>query len=464
MSTSSIAATKKQRAACIIQEQCRGYLERRSLAKLRAVIEIQNFWRTHLAQRKVEESLLSRALFEKAVPFVDQLSSLPRAGHGNTPVYYLPGIPVVIKQCGSSEKVEQLANMNLAREICKEKGFTHIVVPLARPDRDFLFVERLLYSSRTKVQVGFYLKNHLHFTQAVKEFSRLYFSTMIPDLVDLQSVHNPYKSLCYPPLEHPFCRYDNLAIYFDKGVGKIGLVDLEGFTPEVSHSTALYFMKCQHLVGIFPMHLHEIFSLARQLDKNIEKSWPTLKKQKQRTLICFNKIYTKHLEFIQSAQIPLENPVRFEPFSPALVEKLRNYLNEKLSKQDEKGSYANCLGRDADWVLEQFNTLSFLPIVTRVYEMIATALIRQAKHYGKIESFEELLDIRTVRFSLSLEVEKMRKMISLLDMFKIHEGKKAAFLKMIIFYILNGLMKFNAIARYYPKFGFPPKQMDCLFC
>jgi hypothetical protein len=135
-------------AAITIQTQCRGYLQRRSAEKLKAVIEIQNFWRNFLAQKQVEERLLPRALYEKAVTFVDQLSSLPRAGYGNTPVYYLPGIPVVIKECGSSKKVEQLAEMNLAREICKEKGFTHIVVPRARTDKDFLFAERIIYSSR----------------------------------------------------------------------------------------------------------------------------------------------------------------------------------------------------------------------------------------------------------------------------------------------------------------------------
>jgi len=451
-------------AAITIQTQCRGYLERRLAEKLKAVVEIQTFWRCHLAQRQVEERLLPRALFKKAVKFADQLSSLSKAGHGNTPVYYLPGIPVVIKQCGSSKTVEQLAEMNLAREICKEKGFTHIVVPLARIDRDLLFVERIFYSSRTKVQVGFYMKNSSHLTLAVKEFASLYFSTTIPDLVDLQSSHNPYKSLCDPPLRYPLCRYDNLAMYLHKGVGKIGLVDLQGFTPEVSHSQALYFVKCQHLVGMFPMHLHEIFTLATQLDKNIEKRWPSLLRQKEKTLICFNEIYTKHWEFIQRANITLEDPVQFKPFSPALLDKLRNYLQEKLREEIENGPYAHCLGRDADLVLKKFNSISFPSIAKRVYDMIATALMQQAKYRGNIESFEELLGIRTLIFSLSQEVVKMQKMISLLHMFNISEEKKANFLKAIVFLLLNGLMKFDVVALYYPKFGFSPKQMHCLFC
>ena len=463
----SVTALSREDAAIVIQKHWRGRLERLNKEKLQAIIAIQNFWRSYLAQRKVEECLLPRPLFEKAVAFVDKLSSLPKACHGNTPVYYARGIPVVIKQCGSSKTIEQLAEMNLARQVCLEKGFKHVVVPRGRTMGDFLFAEKIFYSSRTKVQVGFYMNHYSLFAQAIQEFSILYFSTTIPDLVDLDSkYHNFYKSLCEPSLKYPFCRYDNLALYITKGVGKIGLVDLQGFTPVASHSSALYLQKCQHLVGMFPKHLDEIFEIATQFDKEIEKNKKKLSEQQAETLDCFDKIYTVHLQFVQRAKIRLDDPAKFDQFSFVVLEKLRSYLNDHLQNvhQYEKPPYKNCLGEDPDATLERFQAKAFLSITLATHTFIATALKEQAQQHLIVSSYEELLGIRTLIFNLSKEVWKIKKMTDLLSMFSIPEENRINLLRGIVFFLLNCLAELKVVAYYNSEFGFPPNQAHCLFC
>src|ERR1700730_18108049 len=97
----SISDSNRTTAATHIQMYCRSYLARRIYKKEQALIVIQNAWRNYAARRIVEKHLLPDSLFEKAIALTPQLSTFPKAINGKKFVYYLPDVPVVVKQCKS---------------------------------------------------------------------------------------------------------------------------------------------------------------------------------------------------------------------------------------------------------------------------------------------------------------------------------------------------------------------------
>jgi len=188
--------------------------------------------RGYLAKLKADKlrgRFLSAALFEKAKTFVDppaNLSDLPRASACKTPVYFPHDLPVVLKQSGAVKAQERFEKMWQARDICEKNGYSHLVLSIARLYGDFIIENKLpITFQSTKEQIGLYVENHDKFTRAVEEFTRLLFQSDFYDITEY-----------YGWAETVMGRYDNVSLYLEENRGRIGLLDLECFSPASNHS------------------------------------------------------------------------------------------------------------------------------------------------------------------------------------------------------------------------------------
>lgn len=99
-------------------------------------------------------------------------------------------------------------------------------------------------------------------------------------------------------------RYDNVPMYLENGIGKLGLIDLEVFYPE--HLSEDCFRSCQEAIRLFPHHLETIIHAAKKFDSNIEKSRKELEEERDCVLEYFNKVYQVHLDFIKEKKLTLQ--------------------------------------------------------------------------------------------------------------------------------------------------------------
>ncbi len=452
MTVRDIAATK-------IQMHCRGYLERRAHEREKtekALIVIQKAWRTYAARQKVEKHLLPNSLLEKALPFISRLSGLPRAYDGRTPVYYLPGMPVVVKCYASQVKSERIFRQtNNARKVCIEKGFKHICIPRARMHESDLVVKRVFFSSYSKVAISLYIEKYPRFTEAVKEFALFYFETTIPDLVDTARNPNAYKSIVGGPTDFPFGRYDNLAFRLGRdGMGKFALVDMEGFSPDADVSNS--FKKCEELICLFPLHSDEVYAVAFKYDPRLSRYFLYFEKQKRNVLRCFEKLCTAHLDFVRRKKIPLYQPARFDKFSDDVMSELPLYLCGQLKRR-----FARCLKPDS---LTRFKEEFFSPLATELHSLIQTFLIDQVKEDAPIRSMHELVNTRTLQFYLPLAVKELYKKLPKLDMFELDFDEEHRFLEHIVHLFFKGLVRYDHIAYANRYLGFKDDIKYCLFC
>src|SRR5690606_20703359 len=153
-------------------------------------------------------------------------------------------------------------------------------------------------------QMEIYLRNRDLFQDAAKEFTKLLFLSEITDVLD--------KS--YHPLTifGPMGRHDNFALYVENGEGKVGLIDLEHFSPIDRHDFGVdeVMIRCEDAIAIFPYHVEEVLEAAREFTSivNRESKLQRLYTFSYRAQDVFTQVYERHLDFLQRNSVDLKNP------------------------------------------------------------------------------------------------------------------------------------------------------------
>lgn len=440
--------------------------------KTSAATKIQSVWRGHLARIKIEKAekhVLSYALLKKAKPYIDVPSNrqdMPRASCGKTPVYLPKELPIVLKQSGSPQNQKRFNQMKEGRDICEKNSYEHLVIPKARVYGKFIVESRLPITMHgTKEQIGLYIENRERFTGAVQEFTGFLCQSNFRDITG--GSNDPYGTLSKTPVG----RYDNIALYLEEDQGKIGLIDLEQFTPECSKLQKKWcFSKCQDAVHLFPYHLDEIMSVAKRFDPDIESYRGSLELEKAEALKRFKLAYEDHLDFVREKGIRLEDPISFEKLGVDRIKQLKKVIEEELRKEHEDVWFKGCLGEMPDSTLISFNEKAFPQILDATYKLINDTLVynlEYQKSKGDISTNSKLLSVRTLVFSSQYVVydEFIKSTLKSLEMLVFKSRfRTEGFLHLLLGVILKELEKGGEIAYYNPSFGYGDYATQCVFC
>lgn len=467
--------SQKTLAATKIQSVIRGHLALKEMqvrklegTKSAAAIKIQSVCRGHLSRIKIRRHVLSYELFEKAMPYVRNsftaLKNVPRAPRGNTPVYLPKELPIVLKISGSPKSQERFDQMREARDICEENEYKHLVIPKARVYGGFIIESRLpITMNGTKEQIGFYIENRKRFTDAVIEFTGLLCQSRLSDITG--QCRDPYGTLS----ETPVGRYDNVALYLEEDQGKIGLIDLEQFSPGCSKYC---FSKCRDAVHLFPYHLEDIMIAAKKFDSNIEDYRKDLEKERDEALKRFKIAYEDHLDFVIKKGITLENPIAFEKLGSIRLEELKEVIKTKLIKENDYIWFKGCLGEKPAETLICFNEKAFPKILDAVYKLINDLLEFNLKaHESPISSNPQLLSVRTLSFnSINFHIhnkvydEFIDTVSKSIGMLIFENQYSISDFSNIMFEVIIEELEGKEIAYYNPYFGYGCYATKCIFC
>ena len=197
-----------------------------------------------------------------------KIFTLTRAKDGKSPVYLGPHFVVKEKMAYADQDmfgVDRSQKIFFANVAISRNKFSHLIVPKIQGEIDgkFLFEERL--PIHVDESQNIYRQHRDAFTPAVKEFVHLLIRCQFADLL---SRHNNFH--CFVT---PVPRYDNVCPYVEKGVGKLGLVDLEHFdndrwrrsVPDDFGVKVNYcdIDTCATLIHLFPLHFEEIIEIMQ---------------------------------------------------------------------------------------------------------------------------------------------------------------------------------------------------------
>jgi IQ calmodulin-binding motif len=463
---------QKNFIATKIQNAYRGHVARLALKKLKAekrekqksaaALKIQSVWRGYSGRAKAEKAkkqLLSFALLGKSKSYIDTPSNLqdvPKASSGKTFVYLPKELPIVLKQSGSPANQERFDKMQQGRKICEENGYENLIIPKARVYRNFIIESRLPITEHdTKRQIGFYIENRDRFTKAVEEFTGFLCQSRFNDITG--NGRDPYQTLSKTPLG----RYDNIALYVEGDQGKIGLIDLEQFTPEYNRWC---FFKCRDAVHLFPYHLDEIMSVAKRFDSNIEAHRGELERERDEALKGFKLIYEDHLSFIKEKKITFENPSVNIGVSFVKKEKIKEAMIGLIRKEHEDTWYKNCLGEQPEEVIALFGK-SFPKILDLITDALSKVVMRKIERTKEnISTYNQLLFCRTLCISRGSPFYNflIKEVRSELQMMKLEEEwEKNGFASLIMNGVFEELAKEREIAYFNPRFD---NDDLCIFC
>lgn len=466
------------------QSAIRGHIARLALKELqdnkkeksKAVVKIQSILRGYNARVqavKAENHLLGHDLLEKAKHYIDtpsNLKDIPRATEGKTNVYLPKELPIVLKQSGFPKNQERFDQMEKARDICEKNGYKQLVIPKARIHGNFIVESKLPIIHGTKETIGFYIENREKFSDAVKEFTGFLCQSMYFADITGNCPRNPYAGLSKTLIG----RYDNIALHLEKDQGKIGLIDLERWSPRQENLKKVEKLtkdKCYHhccnAVHLFPLHLDEIMNAAREFDSNIniEVYRKDLERERDEALIRFKIAYEDHLEFIKQKGITCEKPLEVVELNSERKENIKKSIVLIIrNENDDDHYYKNCLGEEPDKVIKLFEE-SFLKILDLTTAFYSKMLNNKIKYTKKVTSYWELLSFRTLIFSYGSNkvyrdlIENVEKELQMMKLTEVWD--KDSFSKFIIDSIFEELAKGREIAYYNNNFGVSHEK--CIF-
>jgi hypothetical protein len=332
--------------------------------------------------KNIKPSYLDEKIFEKAKTYLNpsSLKSMPKAVDGNASVYLPQELPAVFKKGWNLE--ERFNKMKQARKICQKNGYKNLVIPQARTCGNYIIETRLPISSITtggqtfvKEQRCLYLANKDKFTQAIQEFVGFCCQC------DLQDA-----------------RHDNIPLYLDEGHGKIGLIDLEQFSPVHKKKDKDWCVnECLFAISRFPYHYDEILAVASQFDsaainENIEK----LKAAREIALESF-KDCQDHFSFIKEKGINIDTPIDLPKLEVREQEKLIESIIQMVRSQN--GKRYQFLGET--YTEQERNLREFKIVLPEILDLINTIIqneLREKLNANKepILSDWQLCSLRTI--------------------------------------------------------------------
>lgn len=354
----------------------------------------------HFYVRGINTTIPIAPHFEQAKHYAQNPKKLlrePRASAGKTAVYLPKQLPIVLKhsqdQCKS--RIEQMED---ARKICTQNRFDHLVIPEARICGEFIVESRLPLSGHGfQETIAFYAENRDLFTPAVREFTQFFCQAHLEDLVGTSaSVFERFG---------PIPRYDNIPLYLENGVGRIGLVDLEHFNPHPPSFCSIY--SWSNLFYLFPYHIEEILEEVSHFDPRIGNGEADKFIEKSRKAIVEfrQSIYERHLEFIKGHGISLEDPCRFAEISSERREEIKNRVLEKCNQRTDFNKQI------VSQMLAHFEH-SFSAILDEISVFFTRWTEKNIAERGGAISSYQLLACRTCRtsddkFDLSTRIENL---------------------------------------------------------
>lgn len=406
----------------------------------------------------IEANHLRNSLYVKAVPLIEQgkFNDLPKASAGRTRVYFPDNLPIVLKQSGSPANQIRFDQMKQAKEICSANNYSHVVIPNARLHGDFIIESRLpiRQNHNTKEEIGFYLEHQEELTSAVEQFTGFLCQAKVFDITGNTS--DKYSTMS----EVPIGRYDNVAMYVENGVGKIGLIDLEGFKPGPQNAGNA----CLEAIRLFPHHFETIILAAKKFDPKIEDYRKALEIERISVLEYFENAYQKHVNFIQQKNIDFNNPIEFDEISLGRVEKIYSVLEGVFLKENVDPYFKGYLGEKPEEALELFRKIAYPKILKDITTLISKILEwKLGRIGGKVSSLPQLASLRTLEIDYSGQINNL--IASRLDMLKFSGDFMAEnFAGKIITTILAEMANGGEIAYYNPSFGVGDYARRCVFC
>lgn len=318
--SAKMAFLERDKAARCIQKTVKKHLAKKEKCANAAKV-IQRAFRAHLQHKKERKaaSLIQKACYEysqfakshflalditrQSRKIIDgmNVSQLPRAASGRTPVYFPYNIPVVLKKTNHHNSQERWKKAVQAKIFCEGQGYHHLDIPLARSHQDWIIESRLPIptSLNQKQQIGLYIENKDAFTSAVLEFTAFLCQVQLEDLSGQTSSH--WVSLCETDLP----RYDNAPLYItEEGKGKIGLVDLETFAMLCEPPSQEHIMTaCMQAIRLFPLHVSEILEVAQKFNLCLDLNKKKLQKEESALIKYFDVVYRNHRSYIEQHQI-----------------------------------------------------------------------------------------------------------------------------------------------------------------
>jgi hypothetical protein len=313
----------------------------------RAATTIQSLWRGY----RVRRNYLDKPCYRKAMQYLDRcvnLTALPKAMTGLTPVYLPAALPVVFKALGEEKSKRRFFTMWKARNLCIKNGYTHLIIPSAHPYKQFNIEDKLPVTDvKQREQVALYEQHQESFSQAVQEFTGFLCQSILPDIL---TYSHPYPE----PLI-PLGRYDNLPLLLEGNQGKIALIDLGGYqlrSQKLSLAEAIDIVKT--VLFIFPYHFEAIFKIAQAFCPELIEKRPELEAIHCLVRDHFKNIYYNHYLFIQQTRQISENILTLNQKQILVLQDLET----KGSQEDQCKNYQSLYGK----ILDQFKKKIISPI------------------------------------------------------------------------------------------------------
>ena len=323
-----------------------------------AATQIQSLIRRHIAFQKSEAAqrhALSAPLFAEAKKYTEDqawFQLLPCAPQGKTSYHIrMPkDLPVVIRSCQNDRERNRFPKMKQALHLCEEKHLTHLTVPKARMQGDFIVEEKLPNENETPLKgMAFYSQNRAFYTDAVQEFTTFLYYAELGDIVG----ETQHRLHLLHISEIP--RFDNLLLYAvcegtEKSF-KIGIIDIEKFSLRDSidgRADHDVLIKC---VQLFPYHVEEILAVGRSFADvpgyKIQEVHEAAAKAKQ----LYEVVYDNNVAFYERNKIAPEHQV-LVPITPARKEVLKQHMGHFVQAKIEEGKADYDLGGDPDLAMK----------------------------------------------------------------------------------------------------------------
>jgi len=306
----------------------------------------------------IRSNFLSPEIFDKAKSYIDdhinrtsgwkrfssepsKLTALPKFYSGGTNVYLQENLSIVFKKCRDHDSARlRFETTQRTLKLFKQHDYKNLTIPRSMLYENFIIAAYIPITMKGIVQqIALYMESPELFTKPVKEFTRLYLKEELIDILG-EEQNNPFMNLSLTPIG----RFDNVSLYIEKGIGKIGLVDSGIFKRGSTTQTTDWFSKCRALLCLFPQHLDDILDEVKEFDlnfdSNIVKCRNELNDTRDNALTFFKLIYNKHFDFIKKNEITFENPLDMRPINSVKnkenQEKMQGLILFELRKKIER--------------------------------------------------------------------------------------------------------------------------------